>query len=705
MRESIPLDALYDVSRIIEISLSPDDQRIAFVASEASRSDDERHSSLFVVPSDGSRSPYRLTRASEAGTPKWSPDGSQLGFLAAREQDTALTVAENENEREEDGESADSENGGGESTDDDGSEDSEPKSQLWVFNLERGGDARQVTDREEGVREFDWGPDGERVVISARDPTDEEREYLDARREEDAPIETERLQHKWNGKGWLETVTTYLFIVDLDTREERRLDDAYGNGAVEAFSGLRPAWNPHDGRIAFVSNRTGRPDDSKVMDIYTIHSDGTELEQLTDSDLRAMGLEWSPDGERLAFAAMDPENSYIPTQAYLWDEVGYESLTGDLDRTLTWGPIRWMDDKTLLATIADEAHTRLVEVPTDDAPPERVFEGLGADQSLRGFDLQNETLGFILTHPSGGIDIHTMDIADLAMNSDESDPMMRVTGINDDFIEKYPMPKCERISFESEGYEIDGIVYLPPEFDQESPEAHPLIVSIHGGPIFYDSPEFKFEYALWTSRGYVVFCPNYRGGSSYGEAFAEELYGQWGTVEVTDIVAGIESLTERGWADPNRIFGRGLSYGGIAQGYLVTQTDVLTAAAPEHGIYDLRSMFGTDDSHIDTANEFGLPWENPEQFDASSSITDIGNIDTPLLVMAGGEDWRCPPSQSEQLYVSAKKQGIEAKLVVYPDEHHNISDPDRAVHRLEQLTGWFEKHDPVLTNPTSNDIE
>lgn len=129
---------------------------------------------------------------------------------------------------------------------------------------------------------------------------------------------------------------------------------------------------------------------------------------------------------------------------------------------------------------------------------------------------------------------------------------------------------------------------------------------------------------------------------------------------MTDIVAGVESLVERGWTNPDRVFGRGFSYGGIAQGYLVTQTDVFTAAAPEHGIYDLRAEFGTSDSQIWTETEFGLPWENPDQYDASSAITNAGNITTPLLVMAGGQDWRCPPSQSEQLYISARKQGVEA---------------------------------------------
>ena len=161
------------------------------------------------------------------------------------------------------------------------------------------------------------------------------------------------------------------------------------------------------------------------------------------------------------------------------------------------------------------------------------------------------------------------------------------------------------------------------------------------------------------------------------------------------MLAGVEELVERGWADPERCFATGFSYGGITTAYLVAASDRFAAAAAEHGIYDFRSSFGTDDCQVWWENDFGLPWENGQDYDASASITDVDEMDTPLLVTAGGEDWRCPPSQSEQLYVSLKKRGVPARLVVYPDEHHALDAPDRAVHRLEQLTEWFERHDPV----------
>jgi dipeptidyl aminopeptidase/acylaminoacyl peptidase len=174
------------------------------------------------------------------------------------------------------------------------------------------------------------------------------------------------------------------------------------------------------------------------------------------------------------------------------------------------------------------------------------------------------------------------------------------------------------------------------------------------------------------------------------------LRGRWGTVEVADVVAGVEHAVESDWADPDRVFGYGFSYGGILQGYLVTQhPDLLTAAAPEHGIYDLRAAFGVDDTHVWYGHEYGLPWENETQVDASSAITDAGGITTPLLVMAGEHDHRCPPSQSEQLYVAARKQGVDAKLVLYPDEHHAKTDPSRNTHRLDEITAWYERFDPA----------
>ncbi|UIO99345.1 S9 family peptidase [Halobaculum sp. CBA1158] len=712
---TLPLDAFYDLTQVGEVAVSPTGDRVAFTTTEYDPDADEPVASLFVAPADGSRDPHRLTRVSGASSPAWSPAGDRLAFVAARDEDADRRVGRDD-EDDGDADAADAGAGG----------DEEPTPQVWAFDLALGGDARQVTDFEEGAEEFDWGPDGERLVVAARDPTDAERAYLDGR-EEGEPVETERLQHKLDGVGYTDTVTTYLHVVDAETGDAERLDDAHGGGAYQGLSGMEPDWGAND-RIAFTSCREENPDDTLVRDVFTIHPDGTGLRRLTDGDLSANAPTWSPDGDRLAFCAGDPVNWCVPTQVYLYADGEYGSLTADLDRTVARGGApAWADDDTLYCLVADEARTRLVRVAADPdaavaggpataaetadadgAPPaaERVFEAQGDDRAMGAFDLSADggRAGFAFSHPSDGQDVYAVDAADLdAAEETDAESLARLSAVNADLTDEYAMPEARRIEWESDGEHVSGIVYHDPDVDLSDGD-HPLVVAIHGGPISYDEPVFSFAHAALTSRGYVVLRPNYRGGSSYGREFAEALKGQWGTHEVTDIANGVDDVVERGWVDDDRVFGYGFSYGGIAQGFLVTQEpDLFTAAAPEHGIYDLRSAYGTDDSHVWMENEYGLPWENPEGIDASSSITDAGNIETPLLVTAGQEDWRCPPSQSEQLYVAAKKQGVDARLVLYENEHHNIGTPDRAIHRLEEVTAWYARHDPAVDDPDAAD--
>ncbi|WP_144920373.1 S9 family peptidase [Halorubrum salsamenti] len=740
----LPLDAYYDLTRIGEVAVSPAGDRVAFTATEYDQAADEAVDSLFVVPTDGSRDPHRLTSASGASSPTWGPDGDRLAFLAARERDAERRVGW----RGQAGENGDDEESAAGVTDDESSDgadetdgeslengDDEPRPQVWLFDLALGGDARQVTERDEGVADFDWSPDGDRLVIESRDPTDEESEYLDQVREEGGPVETTRLQHKVNGAGWTDDVTTYLFVVDLADLDDpesdpRRLDDAYGGGAFQDVAGMDPAWGEDD-RIAFTSCRLDRPDDTTVRDLYAISPDGGDAERLTDGDLTHGAPAWRPGGEAIATVASDPGDPPAPAEVYLTggDADGPASLTADLDRTVArGGGIEWVDG-AIYTRIADESSTRLVRVATDGTA-ERVFEAQGRDRAMTAFDVAADvsTAVSVLSDPEDGADLYAVavDEIDAATGgcragddaatggcragddaatdgcragddaATEPDSLRRLTRVNESLTDEFSMPTARRVEWESDGWTIDGVLYRDPDVNPEDGD-HPLVVAIHGGPMSYDEPVFSFAHAALTSRGYLVLRSNYRGGTSRGRAFTAELTGAWGTAEVDDIAAGVESLADRGWADPDRVFGHGFSYGGIAQGFLVTRKpDLFAAAAPEHGIYDLRSAFGTDDTHTWLETEFGLPWENPEAYDASTAILDAGNIETPLLVMAGGEDWRCPSSQSEQLYVAARKRGVDAELVVYPDEHHDIGDPDRAIHRLEKILDWYETHDPAV---------
>jgi dipeptidyl aminopeptidase/acylaminoacyl peptidase len=690
---------IYEYTEVREVAVSPDGERAAFVAHEFDEGEDSRRAGLFVVPTDGSRAPHRLTRASDASAPAWGPEGHRLGFLAARERDAALEVGPSEGGDEEDSGEAPESEGEREKENENGN-DGDPRPQVWVFDLDLGGDARQVTDREEGVRGFDWGPDGERVVIDARDPTDEQRERLERRRD-DGPIEVERLNHKADGKGWLDDVTSYLFVVDVETRESRRLDDAYGAGSFEPLGGLQPAWGPGE-RIAFVANHGEDPDDSGRYDLFTIDPDGGGKRKLSGGDVLCTAPTWSPDGERLACCVHSPPlNWYRPKEVYVADGSGrFESVSAGLDRTVSLlGHPFWTDEGTVLAPVGDGGRTRLVRCHAGSGETaERVFDSQGESRTFTVVDGSPGSVVGALTSSDAPADLHAVDV--------DGDESRRLTTLNGAFIEDHALPAHRRLEYENDdGERIEGIAFLPPGFDAEAdaPDPHPTVVSVHGGPMAYDAPRFTLLRGVLCAAGYVVFCPNYRGSTSYGRAFSESLRGSRGDLETDDVTSGVDALVERGWADPDRLFLTGLSYGGITTAHVVARDDRFAAAAPEHGIYDFRSCFGTDDNHLWHEAEFGLPWENEERYRDISSISRVGDVETPLLITAGEEDWRCPPTQAEQLYVSVKKRGVPAKLVVYQDENHDVGDPERAIHRLESLLEWFERHDPTVDGGTADE--
>jgi dipeptidyl aminopeptidase/acylaminoacyl peptidase len=686
--DPLPGEAFYEYTAVVEIATSPDGERVAFVATESEEAEDERRRSVFVAPTDGSEEPHRLTRASDAGSPAWSPDGSKLAITAAREQDVELAVEPPEDAEAEDenGDGGEGGNGGG----DDG-----PENQVWVFDLVRGGDARQITDRSEGVTGFDWGPDGERIVVAAPDPTDEEAAYRD-QVDDDGPIEIERLQHKVNGSGWTDTVTAYLFVVDVESREETRLDRA-NDGEMGSRRPLAPAWSPDGDRIAFTAYLGENPDDTMALDLYTIRPDGTGRERLTDAERRLQAPTWSPDGERIAFVGGDPTNWYIPAEVFVADAESGEdhSVSASLDRTVAWGGgPEWIDDDTLVAVLADEGNSSPVRLDADGDDPAWLAPWQGDDRAIRALDpsADGERAALVVSDPAAA-DVYALDLDEFDA---ADDPLDRVTTANEGLLDEDQVPGFERVTWENgDGIEIEGLVYLPSGFDSDDPDPHPVVASVHGGPMSYDAPAFGFDFPYWTSRGYVVLRTNYRGSTSYGREFSERLRGTRGEKEVDDVVSGVDHLVDRGWVDDSRAFLTGFSYGGITTAATVTSTDRFAAAAAEHGVYDFHAAFGTDDNHNWHEDEFGLPWENPETYREISSLTEVGEVDTPLLVTAGERDWRCPPTQAEQLHVSVKKQGIDSKLVIYRDEHHDIGDPDRAIHRIEELAAWFDGHDPA----------
>ncbi len=602
-----------------------------------------------------------------------------------------------------------------------GDDEKTRRPQIWVFDRLVGGEPRQLTRRDEGVSHFDWSPDSSQLVFSSRDPSEEEALYLKAIRDPKKPGPTviDRVQHKHDGQGYLDNVKTHLFVLRVDDRVQRRLTDG-------SASELNPSWSPDGKWIVFSSNRTGDPDNNRRIDLWLIRPDGTEVRRLTLGDVAVSEYRFSPDGQKVAFITPSvPENGYLLNRLCVVD-------VSDACPVASW-PDNLGEGWSSIGGIVSDAvqadpieHARVYPKPTQITPMaviSRAFEGtLGgiagwidqttvlalahnrAQQHLVRFSLDGETLAQIMPEERIGT-VSEADIsgatAALIYNRPEHGPEVYVGHDLSEFrrlthsgawLSEKNLGHYRWIQFsDSDGEPIEGLVLTPPGFSHGQSKA-PVLVNIHGGPMWYDAPQFEFDTQYWATRGYLVLMVNYRGSISYGERFCQSIQGDWGPREHDDVMSGVDYLVNQGWTDEDQLFCTGFSQGGIMTNWAVGHTNRFRAAVSEHGMWDYVSAFGTDDCHLWWQDDLGVPWQNPQAYIKISPMSGIANIQTPLLITAGEHDWRCPLNQAEELYVALKKRGVPTELVIYPGEHHAVTRPRRAIDRLERIDRWLARY-------------
>jgi dipeptidyl aminopeptidase/acylaminoacyl peptidase len=260
-----------------------------------------------------------------------------------------------------------------------------------------------------------------------------------------------------------------------------------------------------------------------------------------------------------------------------------------------------------------------------------------------------------------------------------------------------PLPSYEIIHWQSDSWEIEGILTYPIGYQPGQPV--PLIVSIHGGPTGVYQRSYLGRVGnympIWAlaERGYATLRCNPRGSSGYGQPFRFANLRDWGGGDMRDILAGVDLLIERGIADPERLGVMGWSYGGFLSSWIITQTDRFKAACIGAPVTDPISFIGTADIPGFIPNYFEAEyWEDPAIYQAQSPIAHVGKVVTPALIQHGASDIRVPLSQGLQFYEALRRRGIPTDLIVYPRQGHLLNEPRLIRACREQTIAWFERY-------------
>jgi dipeptidyl aminopeptidase/acylaminoacyl peptidase len=502
----------------------------------------------------------------------------------------------------------------------------------------------------------------------------------------DKPRITERVKHEADGSGYMKEGFSQLFYISSDGGKPKQVTS-------EKYNHYSYDWMSDSDGFVFSSNYTEDWEyDFRNSEIYSISIDGSNLNTLTNRNGPDRGAVVSPDGKLIAYLGYNDK-----VQTYQISKLSVMNIDGTSKREIEIGldrsisSLTWSSDgKSLYFMYDDEGNTK-VAISNLSGETKTLFGDVGGTSIGRpygggSFSISNKgTISYTITSP-----YHPADIA--IYDGKLSD---RLTHLNKDLFNGKDLGKIEEIWYNStvDGRRIQGWIAKPPGFSPN--KKYPLIVENHGGPISNYGDRFSPEILLYSAAGYVVFYPNPRGSTSYGEEFGNLLYRNYPGDDYHDVMDGVDRVLEQGYVDKDNLFVTGGSAGGIMTAWIIGKTNRFKASAVIKPVMNWISKTLVADNYFGYAHTRyeGQPWENFNHYWSFSPISLVGNIETPTMVMVGLNDLRTPPSESKQLYHALKLRKIETVYVEIPGAYHNISNkPSQLITKIDHILYWFNKY-------------
>jgi dipeptidyl aminopeptidase/acylaminoacyl peptidase len=698
----LTLDEFFNSVSYTAVAISPDGASVVIGTERPDWNQEIFRRDLWLYRDDAkSGSLIQLTRSGHDSDPKWSPDGRWIAFLSERNPPS-----------EKDSNSNGDKNKGKEET-----------SQIYLISPS-GGEATPLTAGEEEVHTFSWSADSHTIYFATRQPWTKTQE--DSYKKQWKDVEEYRTAERGDT----------IFALDIPAAPAHRsVESAREDSDSENESGPTPAaraiatfslrmdeivTSPDGSKLALLTNAINQREEKyEDVEIYVLdlaikasaaadsnpkpEKAPAQPRRLTHNQAVEIKLHWANDSRHIFFSLEEGDISagpYHDVQPHLY---WIDSESGTIEQ---WskefiGSIEHytVASAAVLASARLGTEVAMYSVAQPSQPWHKLNGWEGTYEALSA-SAHSPRIAFIHSSLQKPAEVY------LAESSDKLAQARPITSFNKLFTERdLPQGKPYRWNAD-DGTVIEGMLIYPPgKFEAKH---LPLFTYIHGGPNDADGNHFEADWYVWGSlaatEGWLVFEPNYRGSTGYGDKFLSQIVPEIVSRPGKDILDGVDALVKEGIADPDHLTIGGYSYGGFLTNWLITQTTRFKAAVTGAGAVEYVSNWGNDDTAFDDAYFLGgRPWEAPQRYQSEAPIFQIDKVRTPTHIVSGADDIRVPPLENYLLEHALYSLGVPNKLLIFPSEGHSLAkNPWHGKIKVREELKWLQKYGGVPANDEPN---
>jgi len=660
----LTIEDLASMDRVGSPALSPDANRVVYTVRSTNMEKNRGITQLWMIDLRAAKpSPVQLTQHdSSSHDPEWSANGDAVYFLSGRSG----------------------------------------SSQVWRLPLS-GGEAVKITDTPVDVEAFHVSPKGDRIALSFavyRDCADlacsKKREDDKAKNKATGKIYNEMFVRHWDT--WADGRRNVLYSAPIDASGKVTAQPVSLSGTLDGDVPSKPfgdakefTFSPDGKNIVFSVRAQGKSESwSTNFDLYEIPAAGGAAPRNLTADNPAWDTKpaFSPDGKTLAYLAMArPGFEADRFKMVLMDvATGKKRVLADnWDRSIA--DFEWRaDGKALLANADDVGNHRLFSL---DASSGKVTALTGKGYAGE-FDTAKDTV--IVSHASlsGGAQL-------IKLKADGGEQAgTQLTWANADRLKDIKMGEYEQFSFQgAHGETVHGYVMKP--WNAEPGKKYPVAFLVHGGPqgSFGNSWSYRWNPQVYAGAGYASVFIDFHGSTGYGQKFTDAISGDWGGAPLEDLQKGLAAAVAKyDFLDRDRSCALGASYGGYMMNWIEGNwSDGFKCIVNHDGVFDQRGMaFATEELWFTEWENGGTYWANPALYEKFNPVNFVSKWKTPMLVVQGDLDFRIPTAQGLGTFTALQRQGIESKLLVFPDENHWVLKPANSILWHHTVIDWLDNH-------------